>query len=159
MIKEKKYFNTMLPRDMIAQAYRDRLSYSAHCYLRGPLMGDVPEPYIIDDEFSLDEQGNLVVIYHQHSGYQKEFYINDDGILVCRIYEDGEIMTEISLGNVIGPPGPQGERGPQGIQGIQGETGAPGAPGADGADGITPTFFIEDGDLYADYDHPYDPNI
>lgn len=165
----------MLPRDMIAQAYQERLSYGAHCFLRGPLMGDIPEPYVIDDEFSLDEDGNLQVIYHQHSGYQKEFYINDSGQLVCRIMENGEIMSEVTLGNVIGPPGPegpqgpqgdpgpegaqgpQGETGPQGPQGIQGIQGETGPQGPQGDPGIVPTFYIQNGDLYADYDNPYNP--
>lgn len=175
MTKEPKYFNIMLPRDMIAQAYHDHLSYDAHCFLRGPLVGDIPEPYVIDDEFSIDENGNLTVIYHQHSGYQKLFYINDDGQLVCRIMENGEIMSEVSLGYVVGPQGPegpqgiqgpQGPEGPQGIQGLQGEqgiqgpqgeTGPQGPQGPQGDPGIVPTFYIQNGDLYADYDNPYNP--
>ena len=53
----------------------------------------------------------------------------------------------IPRGNT-GATGPQGERGPQG---------AKGATGPAGADGISPTFSIEDGNLYADYDNPYTP--
>lgn len=53
-------------------------------------------------------------------------------------------MAKVDLGNVKGATGPQGPKG---------------ATGAAGKDGISPTFSIgEDGHLYADYDHPYDPN-
>lgn len=130
----------MLPYDMIAQAYQEHLSYGAHCFIRGPLMGTIPEPYIIDDDFEIDDYGNLTVVYKQHSGYQKYFYINDAGDLICRITEGGEIMSEVNLGHVVGSQGPQGPEGPQGPQ------------------GISPTFYIQNGNIYADYDHPYDPN-
>ncbi len=51
-----------------------------------------------------------------------------------------------------GPQGPQGEQGPAGPQGPQGEQGLQGEKGDDGEDGITPTFKLEDGDLYISYD-------
>ena len=126
----------MLPRDMIAQAYHERLSYGSHCFLQGSLLGDIPEPYIIDDEFSLSPDGDLTVIYHQHAGYQKEFKIDNNGNLICNIWENGVIMTTINLGNVIGPPGPQGEQGPQGIQGETGPQGPQGIQGETGPQGI-----------------------
>lgn len=56
-------------------------------------------------------------------------------------YLRGENMAKVDLGKVVG------EQGEQGI------------PGKNGKDGISPTFSIEsDGHLYADYDHPYNPN-
>lgn len=61
-------------------------------------------------------------------------------------YKEGENMAKVDLGQVVGQ---QGERG------LKGDPGEPGAPGKDG---ISPTFSIENGHLYADYDHPYKPN-
>ena len=57
-----------------------------------------------------------------------------------------------------GPKGDTGATGPRGPQGEQGPKGDTGATGAAGADGISPTFSIEDGNLYADYDNPYTPD-
>lgn len=65
-----------------------------------------------------------------------------NGILYA-YYKEGEIMAKVDLGQVVGA---KGERGPQGEQ------------GAAGKDGISPTFTIENGHLYADYDNPYNPN-
>ena len=50
-----------------------------------------------------------------------------------------------------GPQGIQGETGPQGVKGDTGPRGAKGDPG------ISPTFTIENGHLFADYDNPYSP--
>ncbi len=126
----------MLPYAMIAQAYADNLEYGAHCYIRGPIRGDIPSPYVLDDEIYIDGF-DLKVIYHQHAGYQKEYYI-EDGNLKCIIREDEQIMAIVDLGRVVGPQGergPQGETGPQGPQGIQGETGPQGPQGIQGETG------------------------
>ncbi len=70
-------------------------------------------------------------------------------------------MAKVDLGSVVGPKGDTGARGEtgpqgeQGIQGIQGPAGPKGATGEPGANGISPTFTIENGHLYADYDNPY----
>lgn len=62
-----------------------------------------------------------------------------------------------------GPQGPKGATGDTGPQGPKGETGAAGpqgprgATGPQGEPGISPTFSIENGHLYADYDNPYTP--
>lgn len=66
----------------------------------------------------------------------------ENGILYA-YYKEGETMAKVDLGQVVGA---QGEPGPQGEQGIAGK------------DGISPTFSIENGHLYADYDNPYKPN-
>ena len=63
-------------------------------------------------------------------------------------YKEGDKMAKVDLGNVVGPAGVKGDTGPQGIQGVKGEQGAP---------GISPTFTIENGHLFADYDNPYSP--
>lgn len=60
-------------------------------------------------------------------------------------------MAKINLGRVVG------EKGEQGAPGTPGRDGAPGVKGAKGDPGISPTFSIEDGNLYADYDNPYKP--
>ena len=120
----------MLPRDMIAQAYMDHLEYGTYCYIKGPIRGDIPSPYVLDDEIYIDGD-DLKVIYHQHAGYQKEYFI-EDGDLKCIIKEGKEIMTVVDLGRVVGP---QGETGPQGPQGIQGETGPQGPQGIPGETG------------------------
>ena len=69
-------------------------------------------------------------------------------------YKEGDKMAKVDLGNVVGPQGVKGDTGPQGEpgpQGVKGDTGPQGAPG------ISPTFTIENGHLYADYDNPYSP--
>lgn len=69
----------------------------------------------------------------------------ENGILYA-YYKEGENMAKVDLGQVVG------------AQGQPGQKGEPGEPGAPGKDGISPTFSIENGHLYADYDHPYNPN-
>lgn len=69
-------------------------------------------------------------------------------------------MAKVDLGNVVGPQGAKGDTGPQGIQGErgpQGVKGDTGPRGAKGEPGISPTFTIENGHLFADYDNPYSP--
>ena len=57
-------------------------------------------------------------------------------------YKEGDKMAKVDLGNVVGPPGAKGDTGPQGVKGDP---------------GISPTFTIENGHLFADYDNPYSP--
>ena len=57
-------------------------------------------------------------------------------------YKDGDKMAKVDLGQVVGPQGAKGDTGPRGAQ---------------GAPGISPTFTIENGHLFADYDNPYSP--
>ena len=101
-------------------------------------------------------------------------------------YDDMENeMAKVDLGQVVGPTGATGPQGPKGDkgatgdtgpQGPKGDTGATGATGPQGPkgatgskgatgpqgpkgdNGITPTFSIEDGHLFADYDNPYIPS-
>ena len=75
-------------------------------------------------------------------------------------YKDGDKMAKVDLGQVVGPQGAKGDTGPQGIQGEpgpQGVKGDTGPRGEQGAPGISPTFTIENGHLFADYDNPYSP--
>ena len=75
-------------------------------------------------------------------------------------YKEGDKMAKVDLGNVVGPKGAKGDTGPQGIQGErgpQGVKGDTGPRGAQGNPGISPTFTIENGHLFADYDNPYSP--
>ena len=66
-------------------------------------------------------------------------------------YKDGDNVAKVDLGNVVGPRGAKGDTGPQGAKGDTGPQGVKGDPG------ISPTFTIENGHLYADYDNPYRP--
>lgn len=66
-------------------------------------------------------------------------------------------MAKVNLGRVVGDQGPQGPQGPRGDPGPQGKTGPQGPQGPQGEAGIAPTFSIENGNLYADYDNPYTP--
>ena len=66
-------------------------------------------------------------------------------------YKDGDNVAKVDLGNVVGPQGAKGDTGPQGVKGDTGPQGIQGAPG------ISPTFTIENGHLFADYDNPYSP--
>ena len=57
-------------------------------------------------------------------------------------YKEGDKMAKVDLGNVVGPQGAKGDTGPQGVKGDP---------------GISPTFTIENGQLFADYDNTYSP--
>lgn len=116
--------------------------------------------------------------YNTNSEYQQiDHFDVEDGHLIA-FYKEGEEMAKVDLGQVVGPQGPKGDPGEQGPQGPQGPAGAKGATGAQGPkgdtgaqgpqgargatgpagkDGISPTFSIEGGHLYADYDNPYTP--
>lgn len=60
-------------------------------------------------------------------------------------------MAKVNLGRVVG------EKGERGEQGLPGKNGTNGAKGEKGDPGISPSFSIENGNLYADYDNPYTP--
>ena len=70
----------------------------------------------------------------------------ENGVLYAYYRKDDSTMAKVDLGNVVGPTGPKGD------------TGAKGDTGPRGPQGICPTFSIENGHLYADYDHPYTPS-
>lgn len=76
-----------------------------------------------------------------------------NGVLYC-YYKEGNTMAKVDLGNVVGPQGAKGDTGKTGPQGDKGDTGP---RGAQGVPGISPTFSIENGHLFADYDNPYSP--
>ena len=129
----------MLPADMIAQAYDESKRYGPACFLVGPLLGDIPEPYVVDEFFLSD--GELIAdVQPDPKGYKKEFTIVN-GDLRLTTYKGGVTMSLVNLGSVVGPEGPQGpqgiqgETGPQGPQGIQGETGPQGPQGIQGETG------------------------
>lgn len=76
-------------------------------------------------------------------------------------YMEGEKMSKVNLGKVVGERGATGAVGPAGPAGAKGDTGERGPVGAKGDKGdpgISPTFSIEGGNLYADYDNPYTPS-
>lgn len=79
----------------------------------------------------------------------------ENGNLIAE-YMEGDNMAKVDLGQVVGPQGPTGATGPQGPAGPKGQTGATGPQGPAGKNGITPTFSIEGGHLFADYDNPYE---
>lgn len=95
--------------------------------------------------------------YNTNSEYQQIDHLDvEDGHLIA-FYKEGEEVAKVDLGQVVGPQGPAGAKGDTGAQGPQGAKGATGATGPAGKDGISPTFSIEGGHLYADYDNPYTP--
>ena len=73
----------------------------------------------------------------------------ENGNLIAE-YMEGDKMAKVDLGQVVGPQGPAGKTGPQG------PIGNTGPQGPAGKNGITPTFSIEGGHLFADYDNPYE---
>lgn len=84
----------------------------------------------------------------------KRMYVNNQGHLIGEF----DNMAKVDLGNVIGPQGPRGNTGgtgPTGPTGSTGPRGPEGPKGDKGDKGDTPTFSIENGHLYADYDNPY----
>lgn len=88
--------------------------------------------------------------YNESSGNVSQVGIENGNLMVTYTKEDGT-MAKVNLGSVVGPQGPVGPKGDTGDRGPQGPTGPQGEPG------ISPTFSIEDGNLYADYDNPYTP--
>lgn len=120
----------------------------------------------------------MIVTYNEGDGVNLTKVYIENGNLIAE-YMEGENMAKVDLGNVVGPQGPKGDTGaqgpigktgPKGDQGPIGETGPQGPKGSTGpqgpigntgphgpagTNGITPTFSIENGHLYADYDHPY----
>ena len=80
--------------------------------------------------------------YNEGSGFTVgEMRIDSDGDLWAFYYDEVGNMAKVNLGHVVGD---KGDIGPKGEQGLQ---------------GISPTFSIDaNGDLYADYDNPYNPN-
>jgi hypothetical protein len=106
------------------------------------------------------EEGHLIVTYNTNSEYQQIDHFDVENGHLIAFYKEGEEMAKVDLGQVVGPQGPAGAKGATGAQGPKGDTGARGAAGATGPagkDGISPTFSIEGGHLYADYDNPYTP--
>lgn len=107
--------------------------------------------------------------YNTNSEYQQIDHFDVENGHLIAFYKEGEEMAKVDLGQVVGPQGPAGEKGATGAQGPagakgdtgaqgpKGDTGATGATGPAGKDGISPTFSIEGGHLYADYDNPYTP--
>lgn len=98
--------------------------------------------------------------YKTNSEYQQIDHFDVENGHLIAFYKEGEEMAKVDLGQVVGPQGPAGAKGETGAQGPKGDTGARGATGATGPagkDGISPTFSIEGGHLYADYDNPYTP--
>ena len=95
--------------------------------------------------------------YNTNSEYQQIDHLDVENGHLIAFYKEGEEMAKVDLGQVVGPQGPAGAKGATGAQGPQGARGATGATGPAGKDGISPTFSIEGGHLYADYDNPYTP--
>lgn len=104
--------------------------------------------------------------YNTNSEYQQIDHLDVENGHLIAFYKEGEEMAKVDLGQVVGPQGPAGAKGDTGAQGPKGDTGAQGPQGARGAtgatgpagkNGISPTFSIEGGHLYADYDNPYTP--
>lgn len=110
--------------------------------------------------------------YNTNSEYQQIDHFDVENVHLIAFYKEGEEMAKVDLGQVMGPQGPAGAKGATGAQGPKGDTGATGAQGPKGdagargatgatgpagKDGISPTFSIEGGHLYADYDNPYTP--
>lgn len=89
--------------------------------------------------------------YNTNSEYQQIDHFDVENGHLIAFYKEGEEMAKVDLGQVVGPQGPAGAKGDTGAKG------ATGATGPAGKDGISPTFSIEGGHLYADYDNPYTP--
>lgn len=107
-------------------------------------------------------KGQLIVTYNESSGNVSNVEIENGNLIVTYIKEDGT-MAKVNLGRVVGdtgpagPTGPKGDTGEQGPAGPKGDTGEQGPTGPKGDPGISPTFSIDGGNLYADYDNPYTP--
>lgn len=96
------------------------------------------------------QNGRLYGLYRDGQGVAIErLEIESNKLIVY--YREGDKMAKIDLGQVVGAKGDTGAKGETGAQGTKGETGAP------GADGKTPTFSLENGHLFVDYDNPVPP--
>ena len=100
----------------------------------------------------------MIVTYNEGAGVNLTKVYIENGNLIAE-YMEGDKMAKVDLGQVVGPQGPAGKTGPQGPignTGPQGPIGNTGPQGPAGKNGITPTFSIEGGHLFADYDNPYE---
>lgn len=100
--------------------------------------------------------GELIVTYNESSGNVSQVGIENGNLMVTYVKEDGT-LAKVNLGRVVGGQGPAGPTGPKGPKGDTGDQGPAGPTGPKGDPGISPTFSIEGGNLYADYDKPYTP--
>ena len=91
----------------------------------------------------------MIVTYNEGAGVNLTKVYIENGNLIAE-YMEGDKMAKVDLGQVVGPQGPAGKTGPQG------PIGNTGPQGPAGKNGITPTFSIEGGHLFADYDNPYE---
>ena len=107
--------------------------------------------------------GHLLITYNEGDGVNIDHFNVESGKLIA-YYKRGDTMAKVDLGSVVGPQGPAGDTGPQGPagntgpRGPQGPAGDTGPRGPQGPAGISPTFSVEGGHLYADYDNPYKPD-
>lgn len=104
--------------------------------------------------------GALIATINEGDGLYVNSVSVENGHLMVEYEEEGGEMAKVDLGQVVGPQGPAGPKGATGDTGPQGPAGPKGATGATGPQGepgISPTFSIEGGHLYADYDNPYTP--
>ena len=106
------------------------------------------------DNFNI-ENGRL---YANYVDRYADVKANSFSIKNKRLIVEGDNMAKVDLGQVVGATGATGPQGPKGDTGATGPQGPKGDTGATGAAGITPTFSIENGHLYADYDTPYTPS-
>lgn len=102
---------------------------------------------MIDDE--------LFITFNEGDGVNVDHVNIENGDLIVYYRKENEEMAKVNLGSVVGP---QGVKGDTGLTGAKGDTGLTGAKGDTGSPGISPTFSIENGNLYADYDNPYIPS-
>ena len=88
----------------------------------------------------------MIVTYNEGDGVNLTKVYIENGNLIAE-YMEGDNMAKVDLGQVVGPQGPKGPAGDTGPRGPQGPA---------GENGISPTFSVENGHLYADYDNPYE---
>lgn len=101
----------------------------------------------------------MIVTYNEGDGINLTKIYIENGNLIAEYMEGDNNMAKVDLGQVVGPQGPKGpagDTGPRGPQGAQGPKGDTGPQGPAGENGISPTFSVENGHLFADYDNPYE---
>ena len=178
------YWNVGLKLEDIANCYRSGNRMNSNCFIKFDVADRLTKVNISDVRLI---EGTLHLTINGLKNLPKNVakVAVENGHLIVYYDDEENEMAKVDLGQVVGPTGatgPQGPKGdtgatgatgPQGPKGDTGETGATGPQGPKGAtgpkgptgpqgpkgdNGITPTFSIEDGHLFADYDNPYVPN-
>lgn len=171
------YWNIGLTRENIARAYKSGNRLNSNCFIVFDAINQYVQLNISDLQL---DNGILNARINDVTSLPKNVVkvAVENGHLIAYYNEEENVVSKVDLGNVVGPPGTAatiavgsvstGAAGSNATVQNSGTSSAAvldftiprgntGAKGDKGDDGVTPTFSIENGHLYVDYDNPYTP--